>query len=190
MNIHLKDIPNLISMTRIALVIPIVVALLLDSYFSALILFFVAGVSDGLDGYLAKHYGWVSRLGSILDPIADKLLLVSSFLVLAWLGHIPVWLVLTVIVRDIVIVVGASAFYFLMGHCEMMPTAISKLNTFAQLVLVFTVVTVLADVVALPGDVVDVLVDFVLVTTVLSGADYVWTWSQQAWRTKFKHTSR
>lgn len=87
-----RDIPNIISVFRILLVLPVVWLLLQQQYTMALVLFAIAGVSDALDGFLAKHNGWESRLGTILDPLADKLLLVCSFLTLAWLGLIPFWL--------------------------------------------------------------------------------------------------
>ena len=87
-----SDIPNIISMLRIILVIPTVMLLLNERYGQALILFAVAGASDGLDGYIAKRYHYVSRLGTILDPLADKLLLVCTYLALGWLGLLPAWL--------------------------------------------------------------------------------------------------
>ena len=87
-----RDLPNLISVFRIVLVVPIEYLLLQQHYVSAMILFFLAGISDGLDGFLAKRFNWTSRLGSVLDPLADKLLLVCTYLVLGWLGHLPWWL--------------------------------------------------------------------------------------------------
>ena len=81
-----RDIPNIISIIRIVLVLPFIVLMLRQEFTLALILFFTAGISDGIDGYLAKRNHWTSRLGSILDPLADKLLLVSSFVTLAWLS--------------------------------------------------------------------------------------------------------
>lgn len=86
------DIPNVITAFRFLLVPPVVILLLQERFTAALIVFGVAGFSDGLDGFLAKRYDWRSRLGSILDPLADKLLLVSSFVTLGWLGLIPAWL--------------------------------------------------------------------------------------------------
>ena len=79
MTLTRKDIPNLISILRILLVIPVIAALREHQFGLAMVLFAIAGISDALDGFLAKHYHWESRLGSILDPLADKLLLVASF---------------------------------------------------------------------------------------------------------------
>jgi len=97
-----RDIPNLITAFRFLLVPPVVFLLLSSRFGEALVIFAIAGFSDALDGFLAKHYGWASRLGAALDPLADKLLLVSAFIALGWLELIPVWLVVIVILRDIV----------------------------------------------------------------------------------------
>lgn len=176
-----RHIPNIISVIRILLSLPVAWLLLEQSYGWALLLFFVAGVSDGLDGYLAKRYGWHSRLGSILDPLADKILLVTSYLCLGWVGMIPAWLVALVIGRDAVIVVGAAAFHMLIGRYEMLPTWISKINTTLQIVLVLSLVLSEA-LLSLPESVLTVLVYAVCVTTILSGLDYVWTWGRRAFQ--------
>lgn len=176
-----SDLPNLISLLRIFLVVPIVLLLLREAYASALFLFLIAGVSDGLDGYLAKRHGWVSRLGTILDPSADKLLLMGCYVALGWLGHIPWWLVFTVVGRDVVIVVGAGAFYALVGRYDMSPSWMSKVNTFAQIVFGLLVVASLAWM-PLSPELMEAMIYIVFVTTLLSGTDYVWTWSRRAWR--------
>lgn len=178
-----RDIPNIISMGRILLV-PLVVWLLMRERFAeALLLFAVAGASDALDGYLAKHFHWTSRLGSILDPLADKLLLVSSYLALGWLGIIPVWLVAAVIVRDALILFGAIAYHYLIGHVEMAPTLVSKINTLAQIVLVLALVMSLS-LMPLPPWAITGMIYFVLATTVLSGLDYFRTWTIRALRVR------
>ena len=104
---RLRDIPNIISGLRLIAVIPVVWLLLSQEFGWALVLFGIAGVSDGVDGYLAKRFGWQTPLGGMLDPLADKILLVSCFLVLGSMGLIPVWLVLAAVFRDLVIVGGA-----------------------------------------------------------------------------------
>lgn len=174
-----SDIPNLISFLRIMMVVPIVVLLFREAYAAALLVFLIAAVSDGLDGYLAKRYGWTSRLGSIIDPIADKLLLVSCYVALGWLGHIPMWLTYVVVGRDIIILAGALAFHVLIGRYDMEPSWMSKVNTVAQLVLGLAVVLSLAGL-PLSADVLGAFVYVVLVTTLMSGVDYVWTWSRRA----------
>lgn len=161
------------------MVLPVVL-LMLDKQFDwALLLFFIAGLSDGLDGYLAKRNHWESRLGSILDPLADKLLLVSSFVVLGWLGYIPVWLVFVVLLRDFLIVLGGVSYHVKIGEYEMTPTVVSKINTFCQIVLVLAIVFSLGFY-TLPDQMIQFLIYTVLATTLLSGADYVWVWGKKA----------
>lgn len=177
------DIPNLISVLRILLVLPTVVALAQEEYRLALLLFAVAGVSDGIDGYIAKRFHYESRLGSILDPLADKLLLVATYLTLAWSELLPWWLAAAVVIRDLLILLGALSFHFFVGRYEMAPSALSKFNTVAQIALGLSAVFS-AGIHALPVAVLDGLVMLVLATTVISGIDYVWTWGVRAWRAK------
>lgn len=176
-----RDIPNIITVFRFLLVLPVVVLLLKQQFVSALVVFGIAGFSDALDGYLAKHYDWTSRLGGLLDPLADKLLLLASFITLGWLGLIPLWLVALVIMRDLVILTGAVVYHFLIEQLEAEPSPASKLNTFAQILLVLAIMFA-EGIQALPDLWMDVLLYSVLVTTVWSGFDYVWTWSRRAWQ--------
>lgn len=177
------DIPNLISLLRIVLVLPTVMALINQQYVFALILFTVAGVSDALDGYIAKRYHYESRLGTILDPLADKLLVVATYIVLAWQGLLPVWLTVAVVMRDLVILAGAGLYYLLVGAYEMAPTLLSKINTVAQIVLGLIVVFS-NGVRALPESIIAPLIMLVLATTLASGLHYVWSWSVRAFRAK------
>lgn len=167
------------------LVVPVVLSLLQERFIPALLLFALAGVSDGIDGFLAKRYNWTSRLGSILDPLADKLLLVSSYLALAWVALLPPWLVMLVITRDLIILAGALAYHFLIGPLEMAPTLVSKINTTAQIVLVLAVL--INGIWAAFGSVLDWLVLFVCATTLISGVDYIWSWGMRAYRTVHRH---
>jgi len=172
------DIPNIISVLRIALVWPVVSSLLAGKYEMTLILYTVAGISDGLDGFIAKHYHFTSRLGSILDPLADKLLLVCTFVTLCWLGLVPLWLTALIISRDMLILLGAVAFYFLIGRFEMAPSWISKTNTFFQLAL--GLVIVITQVAPVSEMLVAALTMIVTGTTAASGAHYVWVWGHRA----------
>jgi cardiolipin synthase len=178
--VKLNQLPNIITIIRFLLVPPVVLLLLDGRYGAALLVFAAAGFSDALDGYLAKRYHWSSRLGAMLDPLADKLLLVSSFVSLGWLGQIPPWLVAVVILRDLVIVTGAIVYNLRIEHLEAAPSIISKLNTFAQILLVMAVMFTQA-VAVVPVPWLDVLIYSVLVTTLWSGLDYVWTWGRRAW---------
>lgn len=181
-----SDIPNIITIFRIGIVPAVVVSLLHEKFTLALILFTVAGLSDGLDGYIAKRFNFISRLGSILDPLADKLLLVSTYVALGWLSQLPWWLVILVIGRDAVILFGAMAYHHFVGAYEMAPSWISKGNTFFQIVLGLSVV-LRADGVSLPDQMIEILIYTVTVTTVLSGLDYVWTWGARACRSRHVH---
>jgi len=174
-----RHIPNIITILRILLVIPVVMLLLERQYGAALLLFALAGISDGVDGFLAKRFGWQSRLGSILDPLADKLLLVCAFLSLAWLVLIPLALVVAVMLRDLMIVLGVIALHYRYGRFEMQPTRVSKVNTFFQIVLVLAVVFYHGEFARIPG-IVDALVYIVWATTLISGANYVWIWGRRA----------
>jgi cardiolipin synthase len=174
-----NQLPNIISVFRILLVLPVVWALLNQGYVTALILFAIAGFTDALDGFLAKQFHWQSRLGSILDPLADKLLLVSSFLTLAWIELIPLWLVAVVIIRDLLIVIGGVVFHYMFVQFDMAPSRISKLNTFVQIIFVLAVVFYHGDFAFTPW-VIEALGYIVLVTTVMSGIDYVWVWGRRA----------
>ncbi len=180
---NLRQLPNTISVVRILLVLPLVWAFAEENYQAALALVIIAGISDGVDGYLARRFGWGTRLGTVLDPIGDKVLLVSSFFMLGWLGQFPFWLVALVIGRDVVIVAGAVAYHLLIHHYEMAPTLTSKLNTLMQILLV-TAVLVSEGVVVLPQAVLSGMVFLVLLTTLLSGLEYVWVWGRRACRVR------
>jgi cardiolipin synthase len=176
-----SDIPNIITVFRFLLVPPLVLLLLQERFGLALLVFCIAGFSDALDGFLAKRFDWSSRLGALMDPLADKLLLVSSFITLGWLQRIPLWLVGVVILRDLVIVGGALVYNFRIERLEADPSMVSKLNTFTQIMLVLAVLFSQA-IEGLPYLWMDVLLYCVLATTLWSGFDYVWRWSRRAWR--------
>ena len=124
---ELRWLPNAISVFRILLIVPVVYSILHARYVEALALFFVAGFSDGVDGFLAKRFGWHTRLGALLDPIADKLLMASIYVTLALVSKLPIWLAALVVLRDVVILGGATAYNFLIAPVQGEPTRISKL---------------------------------------------------------------
>jgi cardiolipin synthase len=175
----LATVPNLICLLRIALTMPIVVLLAEGRYGQTLALFAVAAASDILDGYLAKTFGWTSELGKFLDPLADKLLLVSVFITLAVIGLVPVWLATIAVLRDVVIGAGAAVYKWLFGPLEGRPTVPSKLNTLVQLLFVIAVVWQAAFRNLADGFILG-LGALVLVTTVVSGVDYVLTYIRKA----------
>lgn len=174
-------IPNLICVLRIALVWPIVSALISGRFVFALLLVAIAGFSDGLDGFLAKRFDWRSRLGGLLDPLADKLLLVSTFVTLAWLGLVPVWLAAVVLLRDCVIVCGGLVYQALIAPVQPEPSRASKLNTGAQLLFVCAVIANHGFGIP-PDPFLSAAGAAVLVTCVVSGLDYVVRWSGKAAR--------
>jgi len=135
-----KYIPNLICIARIFLVAPIIWSLLESDYGLALFLILTAGLSDALDGYLARRFDWRTRLGGLLDPAADKLLMFSLFLTLSWLGWVPVWFTAIVIGRDVVIVAGIIAYQALVEPVHGNPTLASKLNTVLQIAFALLVI--------------------------------------------------
>ncbi|UZD64339.1 MULTISPECIES: CDP-alcohol phosphatidyltransferase family protein [Marinobacter] len=136
---HWRWIPNGLSFLRMLLVIPFAWALASGRYREALILFVVAAATDGLDGFLARFFGWKSRLGAILDPLADKLLMVTTYLVLSITGVFPLWLFMLVLGRDVVIVVGGLLFHRFVGRFEVEPSAFGKLNTLVQILAALAV---------------------------------------------------
>lgn len=175
----LRQLPNIICIGRIALVIPIAVLLYRQDYLTTLFLFGVAGFSDGLDGFLAKRFGWTTELGKVLDPLADKLLLVTLFIMLAVIGETPVWLAVIVVARDVIIGVGALTYKYFFGRLQGRPTPVSKINTGAQLLYVLSVVAHLG--LGWPSNTVTlVLGATVFVMTAISGADYVMTYVRRA----------
>jgi cardiolipin synthase len=127
------NIPNLITVGRTFLV-PIVFWLVLEGRdAAAFVLFLIAGLSDGIDGYLARRFDWRTELGAYLDPLADKLLLVCIFVALGMRGDVPSWFVIVVVARDIMILVAVVLSWMLHKPVEIAPLMISKVNTVAQI---------------------------------------------------------
>jgi cardiolipin synthase (CMP-forming) len=177
----MRHIPNALCILRMLLVVPVAWLLVTDNYRLTLALFAFAAATDGLDGFLAKRCGWTSELGKILDPLADKILLVGVFITLAALGVVPMWLAATAVLRDVTITAGAIIYKSLYGYGELhgRPTAISKLNTLCQIIFLLLVVAGRAVDFA-PQIAITVLGALVFVTTVVSGLDYVITYSRRA----------
>lgn len=176
----LRFLPNAICVGRMLLVMPLVLWIVEQRYAAALVVLVIAGFSDGLDGFLAKTFDWRTRLGGLLDPIADKLLLVSVFIALTYVGLLPLGLTAVVVARDAIIVVGAVSYQLLIAPVQAEPAAISKLNTACQLSLVFFTLTGAAF--DWPPDVsLVVLGAAVVFTSVVSGLTYILRWSARAW---------
>ncbi len=179
MPMSLRQLPNLISGIRIALVAPIAWALVQRRFEATIVLFGIAAISDVADGFLAKRFGWQSDLGAVLDPAADKLLLATVFVTLACLGLVPWWLMAVAVARDAVIVLGAVIYRCWIGPLEVHPSVISKLNTLVQGAFILTVIGRERYSVA-PAWLVVSLGATVFVTVVISGIDYVLTYGRRA----------
>lgn len=177
----LRWLPNAICVMRVLLVAPLVAALLAERYELAVALLVVAGGSDAVDGFLAKRFDWRTRLGGLLDPAADKLLIGSVFLTLTYLGHVPLLLAAIVVTRDAVIVLGSMAYHVLIEPIRGEPAAISKANTAFQLAFVLFALTRAAY--GWPGDAVLLpLGAAVVFTSITSGLAYVLRWGRRAWQ--------
>ncbi len=131
------NVPNFITVIRILLTPLFVIFLQRDMFQMAILVFTIAGVSDGLDGFIARYFNQRTELGAYLDPIADKFLLIASFVTLGVQQHIPGWLAVIVISRDIVIVMGIAVLNIMDIKIRIHPTLISKVTTFVQLFTVF-----------------------------------------------------
>ena len=129
-------LPNFLTLLRIIAVPVFLILITKHHYAAAMLVFMLAGITDTMDGVLARLTDAKSDLGAALDPLADKLLLVSSFVILAWVGVIPPWLMILVLTRDVVILVGYLAIYFLSTPMAVAPSAIGKFNTYMEMVTV------------------------------------------------------
>lgn len=175
----MRHLPNALCILRMLLVVPVAWLLSAGEYQLTLWLFAFAGLTDGLDGFLAKRCGWTSELGKILDPLADKILLVSVFITLAALGIVPVWLAATAVARDVIITAGAISYNALYGYPHGKPTIISKINTLCQ--IVYLLLAVAAKAGEWQADIaLMILGALVFITTVVSGIDYVVVYSRKA----------
>ena len=175
----MRNLPNLLTLLRLVLVPVMAYFAWSGQYAIALPVFLVAALTDLADGYIARRFNVVSKLGALLDPVADKLNMFVATVVLAWQSHIPIWLAVAIIARDVVIVVGAIAYRLARGRLDIKPTRLSKVNTaieFAVLLLVMAAAAGWIDATAwmLPSFAV------VFATATASGIQYVWRWGRMA----------
>lgn len=171
-------IPNLITCARIVAV-PFFIWLLVDhQYERALFLLLLMGLSDALDGFLARCYGWKTTLGSYLDPIADKVMLLVVYVAFAVFGWVPWWLTALVVARDAVLMIGAVYYHYSTSQLKMEPSSISKVNTFVQIILAITLVY--HQVTHIHPFILNIMMTFVVYTTIISGYQYVIQWTMRA----------
>ncbi|HEV7258521.1 MAG TPA: CDP-alcohol phosphatidyltransferase family protein [Bosea sp. (in: a-proteobacteria)] len=168
-------LPNLITIGRLFLVPLVIVMILNGRWQGAFIVFVVAGVSDAIDGYLARNCGMASELGAYLDPIADKALIVSIYITLAMVGAVPSWLVVLVVSRDIMIISAVILSWVMGKPLAISPFVVSKLNTGAQVIFAALVLGSRAFGVD-PGQAIEVGQLFVTLLTVGSMTAYLAFW--------------
>lgn len=176
-------IPNALTFLRILLIAPFASGLLTENYRLALLIFVVAAATDAFDGFLARHFNWRSRFGAIADPLADKALLLTAYLMLTLTGVLPVWLFLLVLGRDLLIVGGALAYHYGIGRFDMQPSLPGKLNTFIQILVVLAIIVLLAGLPMQPW-VLESGVLLVAVSAIFSGGHYLLVWGLRAWRAR------
>ena len=171
----LRWLPNAISLSRIVLVWPILWLIIDGQFVWAFLLMVIAGLSDAIDGYLAKRFGWDSPLGAKLDPIGDKVLIAGTFITLAYIGLVPVWLAVFVFARDLILVIGSGAINYLIKPFEGSPSRIAKINTLVQLEFMAFVLCRAAF--GWPDEIgITILGAAVIVTGVISMTDYMMLW--------------
>jgi cardiolipin synthase len=146
----------------------------------------IAGASEALDGWMARTFGWTSRFGAAMDPVADKLLVATTFIIFTIQGHIPLWVAAIVLGRDAVIMTGAGAYRLFFERIDFAPTFVSKANTATQIVMLIMLLLGVCGF-GLISDIALMLVDpwcfyLLFLLGLVSGVDYVITWSLKAWR--------
>ena len=174
-------IPNLITLLRLALAPVIAWLLIRGDYGVAAILFVAAALSDLLDGLIARRFHLTSRLGSALDPVADKLTMFVATVALAMHGLLPLWLAGAIILRDVLIVVGAAIFRMVTGSIEFTPTLLSKVNTALEFALLLAVMADAAGWISATAWLRPAFL-VVFATVIASGAHYMWMWGRKAMR--------
>ena len=169
------NLPNFLTLLRI-LTIPVFLEFLsYHFYWEALVVFALGGVTDFLDGFTARRMNQQTALGAYLDPVADKLLVITSFIMLGSIGGIPMWLAIVVVVRDVLIVLGYVIVYFLIGErLQVKPTLIGKWSTTLQLLTLAVALIMLHDPRLLNPRVLDIFVVSTAVVTVVSGCQYLY----------------
>lgn len=172
----LKHIPNLITVARMLLIPWIALALFDARYAEAAALFTLAVVSDGVDGFLARRFSWQTRLGAMLDPLADKAMILAAMVALVAAGFLPLWLLVLLLVRDLGIVVGATYYnFFVHDGFVPRPLLIGKLHVFLVAMLILVVIASAWQGWRLEG-LLDALMVLVALTTVLSALAYYLQW--------------
>lgn len=183
----LSYLPNSITIARILAMIPLVWFMLEKQYDYAFYIAIAAGFSDMLDGFLAKTFGWEGWLGGVLDPLADKFMMLCCYLVFAVQGIVPNWLLILILARDVIIITGATIYHFTVVKVDKArPSLLSKLNTAFQ---IFLIVVLLAhkSVYQFTPLFIDVMIYLVTFFTITSGVHYILFWGSKAVEENKKH---
>ena len=176
---RILNIPNMLTLARIIITPFIVYAIIEHQAVLALVLMGVAGITDMLDGAIARYFNQRSTVGAFMDPLADKLMLISTIVSLYLIEQVPTFLFLAVVFRDMIILIGALAYEMVTHNLEMQPTISSKITTFLQIMLVLTVLSGMAW--KLPGDMVlQSLIWLTFTFTCVSGIQYMIVWMRKA----------
>lgn len=184
-----RHLPNALTGLRMLLVVPLAWLIQDGRYDEALVVAAIAGLTDALDGFLAKRCNWQSWLGGILDPIADKLMLIVCFVSLGMIGAHPDWLTGLVVGRDIIIVLGAVVYHNLIGRIDAQPTLFSKFTTCVQIGYVLVQLIHLSSLAHLPESLLTGLIWLTATCTLASGIQYVVVWSGKAWRVRHSESN-
>lgn len=176
----MHHLPNIITIIRLILIIPIAMLIYENKPVMAVTIFFIASMSDGLDGYLARKYGWVSAFGKLIDPAADKLLLVVTAVTLTLLGQFPVMLFWLMVAKDLAIIGGLVVYTLLAGFPVINPIWFGKFTTAVQLFLLGAIVLNMAIQEPVLGNlVIPVLCWLVAIFTLMDGYSYLWLWTSR-----------
>ncbi|MDQ6996044.1 MAG: CDP-alcohol phosphatidyltransferase family protein [Mariprofundus sp.] len=176
---RILNIPNILTLARIIITPFIVYAIIKHQPALALILMGIAGITDMLDGAIARYFNQRSTVGAFMDPLADKLMLISTIVSLYFIEQLPAFLFLAVVFRDMIIMVGAIAYELVTHKLEMQPTISSKITTFLQIMLVLTVLSNLAW--QWPGDwILQSMIWLTFALTCISGLQYMVVWMRKA----------
>lgn len=177
------NLPNYLTLIRIAAIPFFLILLFSRLYDYALLVFLIGGITDALDGPVARFTNQRTRLGAYLDPLADKLLIISSLVVLTIIDGVPAWLTILVLSRDVIVTLGYGAIYFVVEErMEIQPSTLGKINTFLLLLTITIVLVSLYDPNMIPPPLPSYLFLLSAVTTIISGLQYVYrglVWFQE-----------
>lgn len=173
-------LPNALSLLRLAAALPLAWLIVQEQYRYAFWFGLAAGLSDGVDGYLARRFGWQSRLGSWLDPIADKALLSAALVALGLIGALPIWLVVLALTRDLCILAGALVFHLRYAELTAEASLLGKLSTALEVLLLLVVLAERAYGVTGGAWLTNPLIAAVALALVVSWIDYGWRWHQRS----------